>query len=62
MDKQFVNKILFKDVTPEEICEAYDCDIYRIYHPDDLITMDYKTNRVNIVIDYSDVILEVYIR
>ena len=61
MDKQFVNKILGKDVTAEQVCAAYDCNESRIIHPDDMVTMDYKTKRVNIVIDNSDVILRIYV-
>jgi hypothetical protein len=61
MDKRFVDKILGKDVIPEEICYAYECNQFRIIHPDDIITMDYDPKRVNIIIDYSDVILRVYV-
>ena len=46
---------------PEEICYAYECNQFRIIHPDDIITMDYDPKRVNIIIDYSDVILRVYV-
>ena len=34
MDKRFVDKILGKDVIPEEICYAYECNQFRIIHPD----------------------------
>jgi len=61
MENQFVNKVLYKDVSPEEISAAFECDDFRIFHPYDIITMDYDTNRVNIVIDNSNVILRVYI-
>ena len=61
MDNQFVKKILGKDVTSKEICAAYECNEFRIIHPDDMVTMDYKPKRVNIVIDNSDVILRIYV-
>ena len=49
MDKRFVDKILGKEVIPEEICYAYECNQFRIIHPDDIITMDYDPKRVNIM-------------
>ena len=57
----YVNYLAGLDVIPEEICYAYECNQFRIIHPDDIITMDYDPKRVNIIIDYSDVILRVYV-
>ena len=59
--EDFTGKKLSEDVTEEEICNAYNADKIRVYHYDELITMDYDINRVNVVIDYSNVILNVYL-
>ena len=59
-EKDFIGKTLGEDVTEKEICDAFNTNDIRVYHYDEFVTMDYVENRVNVVIDYSNVILYIY--
>ena len=61
MEDKFVGKTLGEDVEIEVIVEEFKCNSYRIIHPDEVITMDYVETRVNICVDYSNVIDRIYI-